>query len=664
MCESRVALTKGINRMAIREALTQQTYTAGRHVSAGAAITAGDNRVALICQRVAWRDVAQDVIRCVVEVSRDGGVIWKHLGGFTAWGKSDPAPGFDGDPSISLPLVSPGDNCKLRVVMDALEDIETKVDIESFDDGTERQQGNPPESVSFDAVASTNFAGVSSVNWSHTSSGTPTGVGIGVQNANSVNPASISTVTFDGVTCTDEVTLLRTPNTSQNSAIWGLTSPNSGTVTVVVTFDNGSNFGVAGSVTVVGGNTSTLFSNTNTGFGTTGDASLTVTSATGELVMDSLVSVVTVTAAVGSGQTERWNLAGGVTRGVCSTEVGAASVAMDWTLTGNEDFQHVGASFKAAAAGGLSTKTRYVNNTQTTLNGAINSSVTSVTVVDGGDFPQEGDFFVLIDEETMRVTAVATNVLTVVRGVEGTSDVSHGGGTVVIGISCQSMLTEYHRQHWVHGTDSPAFTVTDPVIGLRANVADFTFVNQGSATASDRNDGIFMKVPLNASGEQFRGLFITAPTPPYAVIMAFNLFTEAGGTGLATTPFPQGGLYFRENSTGELMTILSLKRLATETRPWSLQVETMDSPTVLNTSKYHQLWAFGEGPTWFKIEDDNTDLKFSVGPNGLDWIEIFSEGRTLHMAGGPDEVGFGINLSGNNAYEGMMEILHFGLEEL
>ncbi len=312
----------------------------------------------------------------------------------------------------------------------------------------------------------------------------------------------------------------------------------------------------------------------------------------------------------------------------------------------------------------MATKLSYINNVQTTLDGSITAVATSITVDDANDFPQEGDYFLLVEEETMRVTAVTGSVLTVVRGVEGTTGVIHGDGTVIKVISCESMLTEYHQQHWVHGTDSPAFTVTDPATGLRANVADFTWVNQGTATASDRNEGIFMKVPLNASGEQFRGLFITAPSPPYAVIMAFNLFTEAGGTGLATTPFPQGGLYFRENSTGELMPILALKRLAAETRPWSLQVETMDSPTILNTSKYHQLWAFGEGPTWFKIEDNNTDLKFYVGPNGLDWIEIFSEGRTLHMAGGPDEVGFGINLSGNNAFEGMMEILHFGLEEL
>ena len=46
---------------------------------------------------------------------------------------------------------------------------------------------------------------------------------------------------------------------------------------------------------------------------------------------------------------------------------------------------------------------------------------------------------------------------------------------------------------------------------------------------------------------------------------------------------------------------------------------------------------------WFKMEDDNTDLIFSVSNDGKNFIEIDSQTRTDFLAGGPDEVGFAIN---------------------
>lgn len=72
---------------------------------------------------------------------------------------------------------------------------------------------------------------------------------------------------------------------------------------------------------------------------------------------------------------------------------------------------------------------KYVNNGKTTLNGAINSSVTSIVVTDGSVFPTLGgsDYFymtledVSLNNEIVKVTARSTNTLTVVRAQNGTT---------------------------------------------------------------------------------------------------------------------------------------------------------------------------------------------------------------------------------------------------
>lgn len=77
----------------------------------------------------------------------------------------------------------------------------------------------------------------------------------------------------------------------------------------------------------------------------------------------------------------------------------------------------------------------YTNNAVTTLNGAITDAATSITVTDGSVFPNPtgGDYFYLtlsdgMSTEIVKVTARATHVLTVVRGVDGTSGTAFADG--------------------------------------------------------------------------------------------------------------------------------------------------------------------------------------------------------------------------------------------
>jgi len=110
---------------------------------------------------------------------------------------------------------------------------------------------------------------------------------------------------------------------------------------------------------------------------------------------------------------------------------------------------------------------------QTTLTAGINSSVTSATVVSGsallgGITISAGETFtVVIDpdtalEEIVDVTAVSTNTLTIVRGIDGSTAQAHSAGAVVrhmaIGRDYREANTHIEASTSVHG-------ITGSVVG-------------------------------------------------------------------------------------------------------------------------------------------------------------------------------------------------------
>lgn len=78
---------------------------------------------------------------------------------------------------------------------------------------------------------------------------------------------------------------------------------------------------------------------------------------------------------------------------------------------------------------------KFLNNSSTTLNGAITDSATSIVVTDGTVFsdPASGEYYLAtiddgINIEVVQITDVTSNTLTVVRGQDGTSGTAFGNG--------------------------------------------------------------------------------------------------------------------------------------------------------------------------------------------------------------------------------------------
>ena len=67
----------------------------------------------------------------------------------------------------------------------------------------------------------------------------------------------------------------------------------------------------------------------------------------------------------------------------------------------------------------------------TTLNGAIDNSVTTIAVTDGASIPAGAGFAIRTDDEQMVVTSKVGNTLNVTRGANGTTATAHAGGAGV-----------------------------------------------------------------------------------------------------------------------------------------------------------------------------------------------------------------------------------------
>lgn len=297
--------------------------------------------------------------------SVDQGKTWQFLCGFVTKGKYDPNNNALGDPalagmSIPTPFYKQLDG-HIRVTLEPIGDnLATKVDFIAEAKGITFASADVPHSAVFDAASSVDFLNVSSASWTHTSAGTPTGVGVGISNLQTTAGGGntvISSVTFDSVGCTSAVQkFFQSLGLDWRSSIFGLLAPASGAKTVAITMAAAC-YGAAGAITVTGGDTTTLFSNTASANGTGTPATVDCTSAADELVMDNLLSGVETSVTVGSGQTERWNrtYTPGGAFGAGSTEAGATTVTMSWarnTIGTDYGWALCAASFKAAAGGG------------------------------------------------------------------------------------------------------------------------------------------------------------------------------------------------------------------------------------------------------------------------------------------------------------------------
>jgi hypothetical protein len=143
-------------------------------------------------------------------------------------------------------------------------------------------------------------------------------------------------------------------------------------------------------------------------------------------------------------------------------------------------------------------------------------------------------------------------------------------------------------------------------------LSDFTWANQGDASAVQTNAGITINVPEQGSVDNFRLLMQSVPTAPYTIttyIQAAILSSEAQGVGLC----------WRNSGSEGLILYINQGQGSTGVRKYN------------NPSSYNSDYVFTGGITnqnWFRISDDGTNRNAFISPDGINWTNIFSVSNT------------------------------------
>ena len=166
----------------------------------------------------------------------------------------------------------------------------------------------------------------------------------------------------------------------------------------------------------------------------------------------------------------------------------------------------------------------------------------------------------------------------------------------------------------------PIFPLTKPVD------ADFSWVNQGTASVVTTNGGLVLLPATGAGAHSLNMRVKTAPSTPYTVTVALLATTLYTGNGMV-------GLLFRESSTGKLH-IFSI-------------VPTTSAITLASYSFHsHTTWAGTYRQTevlplqtWFlRLADNGTNRILSFSADGRNFVTFHSVSRTDFITA--DQVGF------------------------
>jgi len=284
---------------------------------------------------------------------------------------------------------------------------------------------------------------------------------------------------------------------------------------------------------------------------------------------------------------------------------------------------------------------RIPNSAETVLSAPSAPSDTSISVLNASDFPTEGVFHVIVDNEIMVVTQVSGNTFTVIRA----DSVNHVNGSQVRAVIAQGSIDRFlAEQCFPMSPQRPSFRIAD-TNGNIITSSDFTVVNGSTLTLTDDPGGaIIMRQPNSAITTISQIVRPTLATP-YVITGAYRL-NAVSVTGA------EGGIYgphFRRSSNNST---LNWRHRPFDQLSERWRVEHNLGDVFQNgVNAFRRFEPSPAGIVWFKLEDDGVDLQMRVSFDGIYFIDIFSQGRTVELGGAPDQVGISINnLSTNEGY--------------
>lgn len=281
---------------------------------------------------------------------------------------------------------------------------------------------------------------------------------------------------------------------------------------------------------------------------------------------------------------------------------------------------------------------KFANLAETTLASGYTSGGASIAVTSATGFPTTGVFRVRLDNANKTIYRVdSVSGTTFTGGAEANDGNASGGARVVQVISRQGLERLIQRPETgearglagVSGADffGPMWKLSDPT-GLA-----WSWVNQGGSTIADANGISYLTIP--SASTSIRSRVITAPGTPYTI----TALLRARYIQPAVVNSQYGGLVFRESGTSKLYIWYCASHTA-------LQAVKFTNDTTFSAVGPVNVGLTGApgGFHWMRLTDDGTDLRFAASLDGVNFKEYGTEGRTVFMAGGPNQVGFFSNV--------------------
>lgn len=334
--------------------------------------------------------------------------------------------------------------------------------------------------------------------------------------------------------------------------------------------------------------------------------------------------------------------------------------------------------------------------------GNVTSSATTLTLISiASPFPSSFPFRIRIDDELMKVTATpGTNQWTVTRGDGGTTAASHLDGAAVRVVltkeavdsivSVQQAGVETSNRRILNFTNATVadnsgnssadvttvatqsaatsslpsasaatnqlFLPTDSPIVQRSNgsawslygplfpltnpptLSNWTWVNQGSATASDTTAGLYLQCDL-VNSDNWRMLVKTAPSTPYTMTAAF--------TGiLCGNKDSRISLIVRDSASGKF--VVWGVNYDSFNNEFKLALSQYNSPTSGNANVFFQRLMTVFPILFLRMTDDGTNRIYYISVDGVNWINVYSEARTTWMTA--NQIGWGMNPGGSSGF--------------
>ena len=311
----------------------------------------------------------------------------------------------------------------------------------------------------------------------------------------------------------------------------------------------------------------------------------------------------------------------------------------------------------------------YTNDYSSTLAAGYTAGGTSLAVASAAGLPTSGLLFYLkVDDEYFLVTAWAGTTLTTVGARAGSSPSNHASGAAITGcwilpevldgiradISAVGPLANLPTSGMKQGdrykcSDSQyEFVYTGSLwqaffsgfpVSLPPLASSLSWVNQGAAVANNTLGGLYIQAPIGG-GDNQRMLVQSLPSPPWSVV-----------AGISPPTFQENyircGLVLRDSGSGREFIFCF-------------------SPGGLAVYQYNSFSSYAGCPLncpaltqklFFKIRDDGANFVFSLSPDGVNWIQLWSVGRTSWL-GNPDQLGVFAD-SNNGEVAGSCFVFHW-----